>query len=583
MRQICAVAKLFVTLTGVQEMHDLIIEGARIVDGTGKSSYVGSVAIAAGKISELGTQGAAELGAARETISAHGLVLAPGVIDAHTHYDAQITWDPTASPSLELGVTTVLMGNCGFTIAPCKPQDREITLKNLTQVEGMSLDALLDGTHWGFESFPEYLDMLEGKGVGPNVAAYCGHSSLRTWVMGTEAAERAATADEVAQMQELLRQALRAGALGFATSTFEGHNGWGGVPMPSRLADESEMRALIGTLGEEGRGCFMLTKGRNDRIEFFEEMAAQTGRPMLIAAIVHDDANPHGAMADLAGIEAAAKRGHPIYAQVPCTPISMDLRLDGFYAFEGMAAWKPAIGLYNDHPQLKALYAGEQFRNAVKEELVAPGALNRFTDQWHLMEVLEVAKPQNSALVHRTVGDLAAEQGMHPLDWMLDFAISEDFGTVFNAQILNSNEDEVLKLLKSDSTSITLSDAGAHLSLFCDAGYALHLLSRWVRERKDFTLEEAIYRLTGAQADIYRLRGRGRIALGNAADLWLFDPDTVGRTDKRRVADLPAGAERLVTGAEGIEAVWVNGVRVVDNNGLMSNNEHPGEVLRVFD
>ena len=559
-------------------MHDLVIKGATVVDGTGSAGYVADVAVVGGRIAAVG----ADVGPGKEAIDAAGLTLTPGIIDPHTHYDAQITWDPSASPSLELGVTTVLMGNCGFTIAPCRPDDRELTLKNLTQVEGMSLDALLTGTHWEFETFPEYLDMLESRGVGPNVATYCGHSSLRTWVMGAEASTRAAEEEEVAEMKRLLLEALDAGAAGFATSTFEGHNGWGGTPMPSRLADRREIETLVGALGEAGRGCFMLTKGRNDDVAFFEQLARESGRPILVAAVVYDDANPDGAGNDIAGIEAAAERGHPVYAQVPCTPISMDLKLTGFYAFEGMQAWKPAIGLYEKPERLTELYSDSAFRSAVKEELVAPGALNRFTDQWDLMEILEVSKPQHEHLVHRTVGELAREEGKHPLDWMLDFGIAEDFETTFNAQILNSNEDEVLKLLKSERTSITLSDAGAHLSLFCDAGFALHMLSRWVRERGDFSLEEAVHRLTGAQAEIYGLKDRGTIAPGQAADLFLFDAAHVGRAPKQRVSDLPAQASRLVTGAVGVEGVWVNGIRVVDDSGLVLGGARPGHVLREF-
>lgn len=559
-------------------MHDLVFNDVTLVDGSGAPSRRTNVAVDGGRVVGIG----AGVGPAHEALVCDGLVLAPGFIDAHTHYDAQITWDPTASPSLALGVTTIVMGNCGFTIAPCRPQDRELTLRNLTQVEGMSLDALLAGTQWTFETFPEYLDAIDSKGVCPNAAVYCGHSSLRTWVMGDAATERAATDAEVAQMCALLEEALEVGAIGFATSTFEGHNGWGGTPMPSRLADERELRALVGVLGKTGRGCFMLTKGKNDRIEFFESLAKETGRPMLIAAVVYDHANPQGAFDDLRQIEEAAARGHKIFAQVPCTPISMDLRLTSFYAFEGMAAWKPAIGLYDKPAELAKLYADAEFRESVKNELTAPGALNRFTDQWHLMEVLRPSKPEHQPLAHRSVAELAAEAGQHPLDWMLDFGIKEEFQTLFNAQILNADEAQVGKLLKSPQTNITLSDAGAHLTLFCDAGFGLHLLSRWVRERGEFTLEEAIYRLTGAQADIYGLANRGRVVEGAAADLVLFDPETIGRGAKQRVDDLPAGAERLVTDPIGLEGVWVNGVRALRDGAISLDGECPGEVLREF-
>ncbi|MEM7250948.1 MAG: amidohydrolase family protein [Pseudomonadota bacterium] len=559
-------------------MHDLLFRNVTLVDGTGAPRRKTSVTLDAGNVAYVGDSPPE----AHEEIAGDGLVLCPGFIDAHTHYDAQITWDPSASPSLASGVTTVLMGNCGFTIAPCRPKDRELTLRNLTQVEGMSIDALLEGTQWTFETFPEYLDAIESKGVGPNAAAYCGHSSLRTWVMGDAATERAATDAEIAEMCALLGDAIDAGAIGFATSTFEGHNGWGGVPMPSRLADERELRALVGVLGERQTGCFMLTKGKNDRIEFFESLAEETGRPMLIAAVVYDHANPDGAFDDLRKIEAASARGHKLYAQVPCTPISMDLRLTEFYAFEGMAAWKPAIPLYQKADELAALYGDPNFREAVKAELVAPGALNRFTDQWNLMEVLRPAKPEHEAMTHRSVAELAEEAGQHPLDWMLDFGIKEDFKTLFNAQILNSDEEKVLELLKSPRTNITLSDAGAHLTLFCDAGFGLHMLSRWVRERGDFTLEEAVHRLTGAQADIYGLIDRGEVVEGAAADLLLFDPETVGRSPKVRVDDLPANAERLVTDSVGLVGVWVNGVRALTDGEDQLGGECPGEVLRHF-
>ncbi|MCH9673189.1 MAG: amidohydrolase family protein, partial [Gammaproteobacteria bacterium] len=277
-----------------------------------------------------------------------------------------------------------------------------------------------------------------------------------------------------------------------------------------------------------------------------------------------------------------ATRGHKIYAQVPCTPISMDLRLTSFYAFEGLAAWKPAIGLYAKPKELAALYADTDFREAVKSELTAPGALNRFTDQWHLMEVLQPGKPEHAAMTHRSVADLAAEAGQHPLDWMLDFGIKEDFTTLFNAQILNADEDQVAKLLKSPQANITLSDAGAHLTLFCDAGFGLHFLSRWVRERGDFSLEEAIFRLTGAQADIYGLPERGRVVPGAAADLILFDAETIGRSPKQRVDDLPAGADRLITDSVGLTGVWVNGVRAVGESGVTLQGKCPGQVLREF-
>ena len=291
-------------------MHDLIIRNAQIVDGTGSPAQSGDVAIDDGKITELGSG----LGRGSEEINADGLTLAPGIIDLHTHYDAQLTWDASASPSTGLGVTTTLIGNCGFTIAPCKPEHRDLTLRNLTHVEGMSLDALRTGVDWDFESYPEYLELLERRGMVPNVASYCGHSSLRMWVLGEEASTRAATPDEVAQMKSILVEALSVGAVGFSTSTLEQHNGENGVPMPSRLADEHEMFELTGALKEAGRGVFMLTKGMTTTIEFLEQISANNGRPVMIAAMFVDPNDPERVFREFSEIENARRHG--------CEPVS---------------------------------------------------------------------------------------------------------------------------------------------------------------------------------------------------------------------------------------------------------------------
>ena len=325
-------------------MHDFAIRNASICDGSGTPSYAGELAVSNGRIAEV----AAGVGPARENIDAEGQTLSPGIIDNHTHYDAQITWDPYASPTLELGVTTLIMGNCGFTIAPCRVADREQTLKNLTQVEGMSLDALLAGTRSDYKTFADYMDMLQSLGVVPNVAVYCGHSSVRTWVMGGDAVKRRATDAEVAQMKAIIGSALNHGAIGFSTSTFEGHNGWGGTPMPSRFADQAEMDALVGTLGEVGAGRFMLTKGNPSPVSYLETLAAKTGRQVAVAAIQYDHSKPDRAFADMRAIGAAVERGNRMMGQVACTAISMDFTLRGAYLFEAVSAWRPAIALYDD-------------------------------------------------------------------------------------------------------------------------------------------------------------------------------------------------------------------------------------------
>ena len=559
-------------------MHDLAIRNAEICDGTGAASYAGEVALTDGVISAIGS----DVGLAGKEINAQGAVVAPGIIDNHTHYDAQITWDAFATPSVGLGVTTLLMGNCGFTIAPCRLGDRELILKNLTQVEGMSLDALLTGTNKGYETFDEYMSLLERGGVVPNVAVYCGHSSIRNWVMGAAATEREATNEEIDAMREIVRESLKSGAIGFATSTFEGHNGWGGMPMPSRFAAKSELEALVGVLGEEARGLFMLTKGRTTPVDYLETIAAATGRPVAVAAIQYDHANPDRAFDDMRAIGDAVRRGRRMVGQVACTAISMDFTLRSAYLFEALEAWRPAISLYNDLESLAAFYANSDFRTAMKAELLDPKALNRFTDQWDKLEVVEVAKDENRALEGRMLADMADEAGKHPLDWLLDFGAQENFETLFNAQILNADEDQVIKLLKDRNATIGLADAGAHLHLFCDADFGLHLLGHWARERGDFTLPEAVAALTSVQADIYGIPNRGRLAEGYQGDLIMFDKETVGRGLKTRVYDLPAGASRLVRDGKGLLGAWVNGVRVVDEQGLIASDHRPGHVLREF-
>jgi N-acyl-D-aspartate/D-glutamate deacylase len=561
-------------------MHDFVIENALIADGLGGAPYAGSLAIAGGRIAGLCRGPAHDLGAARQRIDAEGLVLAPGIIDGHTHYDAQITWEPMAAPSPAHGVTTIVIGNCGFTIAPCRAADRDLTMRNLTHVEGMSLDALRAGIRWDFESFPEYLAMLERRGVGPNVAAFVGHSSLRTYVLGADASSRVASDGEIAEMRRLVREAMAAGAVGFATSTNEPHNGENGVPMPSRLADDRELRGLVTAMGESGRGLFMLTKGTTTSIPYLETLAADSGRPVLIAALQHNPLAPDGVFAALREIAAARSRGRRLVGQVSCTPLSMEFTLESPYLFESFAAWKPAMAAQGE--ALRRIYGDPAFREAVKAQMAAERGRHLFNSEWDKVEVVEVADPGRRALEGRTIDLLAAAAGAHPLDWLLDLALAEDLQTLFTAMLLNADEGAVGRLVADPETHVALSDAGAHLTFLCDAGFGLHLLGHWVREAGAIGLGEAVRKLTSQPAALFGIEGRGRLAAGCAADLMLFDPATVGRSEKRRVRDLPTGAARLTTAPVGLHGVWVNGVRIADAAGPLPVAELPGRVLRDF-
>ena len=341
----------------------------------------------------------------------------PGIIDSHTHYDAQITWDPFVNPSPALGVTTAIIGNCGFTIAPCKPADREITMRNLTQVEGMSLDVLRQGIDWDFETFPQYLQLLKRKGSAVNVAAYIGHSSVRTWVLGEQANKRAATADEIERMATIVREAMDSGAIGFASSTSPAHNGEGGLPMPSRLASDEEMMALIKAMGAKGKGIYMVTKGGQMPVSFLEDMSAQSGRPVMIAAVLHNSTTPQAVFKDLEAITQANARGRQVVGQVSCCPLTMDFTFESPYPVEGLQSWKPALGL--SHDALLEKLSDTHFRNQVRAELATTATFRLFNNEWDKVHVVETSLPEHTHFEQRTVAEIAKEQHKDPLDFVL--------------------------------------------------------------------------------------------------------------------------------------------------------------------
>jgi N-acyl-D-aspartate/D-glutamate deacylase len=556
-------------------MHDLVIRDATVYDGLGNPAVRADVAVAAGRIQAVGR----ELGAARESVDAQGLALMPGIVDTHTHYDAQITWDPMANPSPKLGVTTLIMGNCGFTIAPCRPADRDLVMRNLTHVEGMSLAALREGIRWDFQSFPEYLDMLERRGVGPNVACFVGHSSVRTYVLGEDAPKRAANASEIAQMREIVVDAMRAGACGFSTTTSMQHNGENGIPMPSRLADDAEMQALCGSLRDVGRGVLMMTKAGSTPVPWIEGLSARAGRPFVVAALLHSNMAPEATFEDLEHIGAATRRGNRMYGAVACTPLVFEFTMHEPYVFEGLASWKPAMTAHGE--EARRLYRDASFRAGVKQELDKP-ARRMFNGEWNKLFVTQAARPENGAQEGKPLAKLAADSGKHPLDAMLDLAVAEDLDTIFTATLLNSDEDAVGRMIRDENSLLSLSDAGAHLTFLCDAGFGLHFLGHWVRNRGLMPIEQAVRRLTSHPAQVFGLRDRGRIAPGAWADLVLFDPATVGRGPARRTRDLPAGASRLDTPAVGVHGVWVNGSRIADDKGLVPGVTPSGQLLRDF-
>lgn len=557
-------------------MHELVIRNAAVVDGTGAPVRHVDVAIDKGRIAAVGS--VAERG--HEEVDAKGLVLAPGIIDVHTHYDAQLTWDPTASPSPALGVTTVVIGNCGFGIAPATPDTRDLILANLSVVEAMSLDSLKAGVHWDFETFPEYLEMLRRKGVVPNVASFASHSAIRSVVMKEAGSERAATPEELDQMVRIFRDAMAAGAIGLGSSTFENHNGAGGVPVPSRLASDEEFLAFAEVMAEFDHGVIVITCGDRTSIGFLEQLADTSGRPAIYAPLLHYSNQPQRAARISEQCRQARERGALVYAQASCQPLSMDFRLDHAYPLLTVQPWPELANL--EHEALRQAIGARSFRDQMRQSLSRPDGGRIFNGDWSRVEVTIAATSANRPLEGRTIADIAAERKADPVDVFLDIGLLEGLETTFTAKLLNVEEDRVGELLEDDGNLVSLSDGGAHLTFFCDAGFGMHFLGHWVRDLGRFDLPRAVRKLTSDVADIYGLQGRGRIEVGAHADMILFDPERIGISKTQRVADLPGGATRLVRHAPGLQTVWVNGTRVYNHGDYVDQPRPPGHVITRF-
>jgi N-acyl-D-amino-acid deacylase len=546
-------------------MHDLIIRGATLYDGSGTPGRRADVAVAAGRIAAVGRLG----DAARRMVDADGLALMPGIVDVHTHYDAQATWDPTLSPSTSLGVTTAVLGNCGFGIAPCPAPLRESVMRNLSVVEGMDLDALLEGTRWEFETFAEYLSLLRRVRPYANVAVLAQHSTVRTAVMGEEASTRpVASADEIALMRALVRDALDAGAIGFASSFSPNHSGWGGQPMPSTIATDDELQTLAGTLGDAGRGVFVMATGSRATPELMESIAADTGRPAFMVTVLtmHNHADPGRALTYYEKCAAAIARGHEVYIHTSCQPLSFDFMLSDPYIMYSHAAFE---AVRRAQPEdLPAIYADPGFRARFRENLAHPGKGILFYGDWSKVELAGAPLTWH-----------ARDAGKDPLDYFFDLPLY----TPLVAKLFQNDDAGVAPLLRHPAGVIALSDAGAHVTFLCDAGFGLHLLAHWVRDTETLTLEEGVRRLTSDPAAKYRIPGRGRIAPGYGADLLLFDPLSVGVSPLERVADLPGGGSRVIRRPRGVVGVWVNGRQVFDGAAYLRLAAGPGEVLDRFD
>ena len=560
--------------------HDLVVRGGLVVDGSGAPGRRGDVAVRNGRLAEIG----AVAGRGAREIDAEGLVIAPGFIDPHTHYDAQILWDPLASCSSWHGVTTVVMGNCGFTLAPCREADRETIMRMLTYVEGMPLEALRRGIRWGWETFAEYLDGLERIGPWTNVGCFIGHSAIRQYVMGNAAWEREATAEEIAGMGRLVGEAMALGAVGLSSTTNKNHVGDRGRPVPSRLAHDDELTSLTRVMGTSGRGILELTIGgtRPDRlaeVERFAELARAGSRPVTLVSLRHNPSHPEEHRAILARIEALAREGVAIYPQVTTSPLTATFDLSGAFVFFRFPVWKRVL----DAPVAgwRALFSDAGFREEFRASV---GRTPLFRGDTAPLRVHAVGAETFKALVGLPLAEVARRRGQDVIDAFFDVALEDDLQTQFTVAIMNTDAASVAEIFTHERSLIGLSDAGAHLTLFCEAGQTSRLLGHWVRERGALSLEEAVRRITSMPADLFGLRDRGRLAAGLAADLTIFDPRTIADHEPELLHDLPGGGPRLVQRASGIEWSFVNGRPVIERGrmpevGSMSG-QGPGQVLR---
>lgn len=525
---------------------DLLLRDGLLIDGTGSPARPADVAVTGDRITAITPPGSLTQGAATQVVSLDGLVLAPGFIDIHTHYDAQILWDGDLTPSSWHGVTSVVMGNCGFGVAPTKPEHRDIIVRTLENVEGMSADALNSGIDWCFETFPEYMAAIGARRKRLNVGAFCGHTPLRLYVLGGE--EREATEDEVTEMQRLLRQALDAGALGFSTSRQPAHQGAYGRPVPSRFAAVDEVDAMAAVLGETGKGMMAISIGPGLFINEFSSLAVRHGIPITWTALVTRTDKPGAALRTVS--RAGALPGE-VYPQIACRPIVMQITMTDPTPLGQIDEWKEVLALPRN--ARAALYQDDSWRDRAR-----PATLKAWEARWPKVSVQETTAHGDVTGV--PLDELAQARGTTPFDLLLDLALADGMATRFRVVLENDADDEIGDLLADKRTILGLSDAGAHASQLCDACYSTDLLGHWVREQGALSLEDAVWRLTGHPAAAFRIAERGVVREGYFADLVAFDPATVGATSLERVYDQPGGADRLIARGTGVRHMWVNGL-----------------------
>ena len=560
--------------------YDLIIKNGAIIDGSGAARFKADIGVKDGIIMTVGRIDSD----ATEVIDAKGQVVSPGFIDGHTHMDAQVSWDPLGTCSVWHGITTVVMGNCGFTLAPCAAKDKHLVVRNLERAEDISGAAMEAGIDWTWETYPQYLDALEALPKGINYSGYVGHSALRTYAMGERAFTDEATDADMAIMKKELSDSIRAGAIGFSTSRTRNHQTPEGRPVSSRLATWDEVKELVGVMSELDAGIFEIASeeaGRSPEAQReyqvrLRDLAVESGRPvtwgMFSARRAPDIWPPYF---DL--LNETAEMGGTMFAQVHSRALNVLMSFETRLPFDKFPVWKEFREL-----SLAEQKAGLQ-DPAMRARLVESASTSHQTTQgvgaemrrpdYHWLLVMDTIEGP-----HRTVAEIAEEMHRDPVDAMIEVALQNDMKVFFRQPLFNENQDHVLEMMRHPRSVVTFSDSGAHVSQIMDSSLQTHVLAHWVREKNAFTLEEAIKMITHDTANAWGFEDRGLIKEGMAADLNIFDPETINPLMPEVKSDLPTGARRLVQKAEGILATIVNGVV------LMRDGEHtgsyPGKLLR---
>ncbi|MGH7851795.1 MAG: N-acyl-D-amino-acid deacylase family protein [Candidatus Binatia bacterium] len=560
-------------------MYDLILKGGRIYDGSGLPSFIGDVAIRDGRIEEIGRINAS----ADRVLDVGGLAIAPGIIDFHTHFDAQLWWDPLASSSTDHGVTTVVTGNCGLTLAPCKPESRDALIGTFVRVEAMPRASLQAGIPWEWTTHGEFLEALERKPLGLNVATLVGHCAVRQYAMGEACVEREANDAEISEMEELVRQGMAAGAFGFSTNSNQSHYREDGKPVASRFADINEIARLCRVVGESQRGLVQFTHGAFATPEhvahisqWYDTILKETRRPLIGESIRHRWSEPDLWRKQLNDVEARCRQGYAAYAMTSTRPSTRRWTLKDSNRLDEIPTWKSLMTMPFElrKEKLRDPQTRTELAKATTE-----GKPISFSRRWDSISIKKVARVENRSLEGKNIDELARSQSKSPIDVFLDLALAEDLETTFEDSATQGDIQAVKEIFSSPHVLLGQSDAGAHVANANPGfGYSTIMLAHWVRRRQIMSLEDAIKKLTFLPASLFGLRDRGLLRRGMAADVVVFDPEKIDLAEPEKVQDLPEGAPRYIQRAKGIHYTVVNG------SVLMKNGTHtavyPGKVLR---